>query len=98
VNKRVVEILAERIYALELEAALPAKTWAYRKAAWAVEDLETDIRLVYQSLGLKGLQRLEGVGPAIAKEIERLLIQEAGAMSQPDGHGPAADLLSRKGT
>jgi DNA repair photolyase len=74
VNKRVVEILAERIYALELEAALPAKTWAYRKAAWAVEDLETDIRLVYQSLGLKGLQRLEGVGPAIAREIERLLM------------------------
>jgi hypothetical protein len=76
VNKRVVEKLAERVYTLELEDAPPARVWAYRKAAWAVEDLQQDIRLVYQTMGIKGLQALGGIGPTLSAEIENMLIDQ----------------------
>jgi DNA repair photolyase len=74
-NKRVVEQLAYSLHMLELENASQNKIWAYRKAAWAVEDLEQDIRLVYRSMGLKGLESIPEVKPALAREIERLINQ-----------------------
>jgi len=72
-NRRLAEVLANRAYALELEAAPQAKIWAQRKAAWAVEDLPQDIGLVYQTLGLRGLQSLPGVSLDLARQIERWL-------------------------
>jgi hypothetical protein len=87
-NKRVVEALAERVYALELDAAPAWKAWAYRKAAWAIEDLEQDLGLVYRSLGLKGLQGIPDVGEKLAPEVERLLkgyLAQAGGETADDG-------------
>ena len=75
-NKRVVEQLANQLYMLELENASPNRLWAYRKAAWAVEDLEADVGLVYRSMGLKGLESIPNISPPIAKEIEVILVQE----------------------
>ncbi len=72
-NKRIVEQLANEVYSLELENASSSRIWAYRKAAWAVEDLEQDIGLVYRRMGLKGLESIPEVGVAIAKEIEDLI-------------------------
>ena len=46
---------------------------AYRKAAWAIEDLEPDIRLIYQALGLRGLQNITNVGNLMGEKIEKLL-------------------------
>jgi DNA repair photolyase len=74
-NKRVVEVLANRLYDLELSNPPPARVWAYRKAAWAIEDMEQDIGLVYRQLGIKGLQSIPGVGPRLGKDIEKLIIQ-----------------------
>ena len=53
-NKRIVEALADRLYTLELNGESNYRVWAYRKAAWAIEDLEQDIGLVCQAMGLKG--------------------------------------------
>lgn len=72
-NKRIVEILANHIYTLELENAPAARVWAYRKAAWAIEDLEQDVGLVHRTLGLKGLEAIPNVARPLAKEIEKLL-------------------------
>jgi DNA repair photolyase len=72
-NKRIVEQLAYALYMLELENAGQAKIWEYRKAAWAVEDLEQDIRLLYHTMGLRGLESLPEVKPAFAREIESLI-------------------------
>jgi DNA repair photolyase len=69
-NKRLVEALANQAYTLELQDAPSHQVWAYRKAAWAVEDLEQEIGLLYRTLGLKGLQSIPGVGPALARWIE----------------------------
>jgi hypothetical protein len=72
-NKRIVEKLASKVYALDLENANPSRIWAYRKAAWAVEDLDLDIGLIHERLGLKGLESIPNVNPLLAKEIEGLL-------------------------
>ena len=74
-NKRVEQALAEKAYDLELEAAPEWRLWAYRKAAWAVADLETDIGLVVRTMGVRGLQSLPGVSPDLAREIAGLVGQ-----------------------
>jgi len=75
-NKRIVEQLANELYTLELENIGLNRIWAYRKAAWAVEDLEQDIGLVYRSMGLKGLQSIPNVSAPFAKEIEAYIKTE----------------------
>ncbi|HTX78590.1 MAG TPA: radical SAM protein, partial [Longilinea sp.] len=72
-NKRIVEVLANRVHTMELENQTASRVWAYRKAAWAVEDLEQDIRLVYSQLGIKGLQSIPDIGPGLAPVVEKLI-------------------------
>ena len=72
-NKRIVEKLAYKLHMLELENASSSRIWAYRKAAWAVEDLEQDIGLIYRSMGVKGLESIPNVSPPLAAEIETLI-------------------------
>jgi DNA repair photolyase len=73
-NKRVVELLADKLYEMELNAEPDHRLWAYRKAAWAIEDMAEDIGLVYRTLGLKGLQTIPDVGQALGIVIEGLLV------------------------
>jgi len=72
-NKRVAEMLANKVYYMELNNAPSQHVWAYRKAAWAIEDLEQDVGLIYAQMGLKGLESIPNVGTKIAQEITRLL-------------------------
>jgi DNA repair photolyase len=76
-NKRVVEALANEVYRMEIEGAAPARIWAYRKAAWAIEDLPQALGLVYQTMGLKGVQSIENVGPELGAKVERLITSKA---------------------
>jgi hypothetical protein len=83
-NKRIVEVLANGAYELELDEAPSQQVWAYRKAAWAVEDTEQDVGLVYRTMGLRGLESIRDVGPEMAEEIERMLnIPTLGRTSAP---------------
>ena len=72
-NKRIVEALVYKLHMLELENASSSQIWAYRKAAWAVEDLEQDVGLIYRSLGRKGLESIPGISLSLAGEIEALI-------------------------
>ena len=72
-NKRIVEVLAYKLHMLELENSTPSQIWAFRKAAWAVEDLEQEVGLVYRSLGSKGLESIPNISPTLAREIETLI-------------------------
>jgi DNA repair photolyase len=75
-NKEIAARLADRVYDLEIERAPSQRVWAYRKAAWAVEDLEQDIRLVYRQMGLKGLESIPEVGPRLARQIESYIPED----------------------
>ena len=70
VNKRMSEILFHITRLLELVGAENHQVWAFRKAAWAVDELETDIKLV-QDRG--ALQQIENIGASIAKVIDEIL-------------------------
>jgi DNA repair photolyase len=72
-NKRVVEALANRCYYMELEGKPNHRVWAYRKAAWAIEDTPQDLGLIYRTMGRKGLESIENVGPRLAAVIEHLI-------------------------
>ena len=72
-NKKVVEVLAAKVHTLELDRQPQQLLWAYRKAAWAVEDLEQDISLVYSRMGQRGLQSIRGISQALAAEIIQIM-------------------------
>lgn len=76
-NKRIVEALAEEIYSMELCAASSASIWALRKAAWAIEDLEQDIGLVYRQMGRKGLESIPEIGVNLADKVQTLVREKS---------------------
>jgi len=69
-NKRIAERLFLRAYDLLLEDAKSHRQWAYRKAAWAVDEMESDIGATFAEHGTKGLEGIRGVGSTLAAEIE----------------------------
>ncbi len=76
VNKRVAERLFLKTYDLELEEAKDYRIWAYRKAAWVVDEWPQSIAQVYQTQGEKGLQAMPGVGTNLAGQIAKWLREE----------------------
>jgi len=82
-NKQVVEALANQVYDMELRGEPGQRVWAYRKAAWAIEDTEQDLGLIYRTMGRKGLESIENVGPKLAQAVEGLVIEQANANSYP---------------
>lgn len=72
-NKRVVEALANQVYLMELNDEPQHRLWAYRKAAWAIEDTPQDLGLVYRQMERKGLESIENVGPRLAEVVEGLI-------------------------
>lgn len=58
---------------MELDNAPGQRVWAYRKAAWAIEDLEQDVGLIYRQMGRKGLESIDNIGPRLAEVVEGLI-------------------------
>ena len=78
-NRRVAERLANQAYCVEIDAGPMNRVWTYRKAAWATEEMDQDIGLVYRTMGLRGLQAIPGVGVTLSSEVEALVTEiEAG--------------------
>lgn len=76
INKRIAEKLFLKTYDLELELAKDHRIWAYRRAAWAVDECEQSIADVYSARGTAGLEELSGVGRSIAGQIGHWLEDE----------------------
>jgi hypothetical protein len=72
-NKRIVEELSYQEHLLDLKRASEQRKWSVRNAANAIEDLEQNVGLVYQIMGMKGLQSIAGIDPEMAREVERLI-------------------------
>lgn len=72
-NKSIVEELANQAYTLEIENQPENKIWMYRKAAWAIEDLEQDVSLIYQLMGVRGLQNIPEAGLGMVGVVEHII-------------------------
>lgn len=72
-NKRIAERLFIKTYDLELEQAEKYRVWAYRKAAWAVDEWPESIADLYAERGEAGLLTLPSVGKNLAAVIGRWL-------------------------
>jgi len=73
VNKRIAEELFKRCYEMELVSGPSHKVWAYRRAGWAVDELDRDILTVYETRGVSGLQAISNIGPSLALFIAEKL-------------------------
>jgi len=73
INKRIAEQLFLRTYELELEEAKGYRIWAYRKAAWTVDEHPESIGELYRARGEAGLRELPGIGKSLAAVIGRWL-------------------------
>jgi DNA repair photolyase len=69
INKRVAERLFLKTYDLELEEAKDYRIWAYRKAAWTVDEWPESVAAIYEARGEAGLRELPGVGKRLAEQI-----------------------------
>jgi len=72
VNKKLSKIFYEIANLLEIEGTA-FKPKAYRKAAQALDNLKTDIFLIYKKEGFKGLKKIQGIGKSIAEKTEEYL-------------------------
>jgi len=71
-NQEIAQILFEIGDLLDLQE-VPFKPEAYKKAAIAIDLLEDDISSIYEKEGIKGLEKIKGVGKSIALSIEEYL-------------------------
>jgi DNA polymerase (family 10) len=71
-NQEVAQILFEIGEFLELQE-IPFKPQAYQQAAIAIDNMEEDILDLYKREGIKGLEKVPGVGKSIAEKIEEFL-------------------------
>jgi len=71
------EKIAEKFYLEARELQITGqggyKEWAYRKGAWALDDLSEDIQRIYKNEGLFGIMQIKGIGKSLADKIEKLL-------------------------
>lgn len=76
VNKRVAERLFLRTYDLELEQASDYRIWAYRKAAWTVDECPKSVVDIYEARGEAGLRELPNIGKSLGGQIAGWLEEE----------------------
>ena len=72
-NKRIAEKLFLKVYDLELAMESNYKIWAFRKAAWAVDELDRGIEEIYTAQGIEGLLAIPNIGKQLGGEIETIL-------------------------
>jgi DNA repair photolyase len=73
VNKQIAEKLFLKTYDLELEQAQQYRIWAYRKAAWTIDEWPESVAEIHREHGAAGLQKLPEVGKSVAAEIGKWL-------------------------
>ncbi len=76
-NKRLAEQLYLKTYDLELQEANSYRIWAYRKAAWALDDLSENAAEILETRGEARLRAALGVGASLATEIAHLAKTES---------------------
>jgi hypothetical protein len=76
-NKRIAEHLANKAYRQELAGGQGYRIWAYRKAAWALDDLEQDVCAIYGQMGVKRLESIPSLGKKLTREVKQQILSVA---------------------
>jgi Holliday junction resolvasome RuvABC DNA-binding subunit len=71
-NQKIAKILYEIEELLRIKG-VAFKPKAYRRAAQTLENLKEDISEIYKKEGIKGIDKIPGIGKSIAKKIEAYL-------------------------
>ena len=71
-NQEIAKIFYEISAFLEMED-VPFKPFAYEKAALTLENLEKDVKEIYQEGGREALEKIPGIGKSMAEKIEEYL-------------------------
>ncbi len=72
VNDKLAEIFFETARLLEIKG-VNFKPRAFRRAAESLEKLDKNVELIYKEKGVKGLEKIPGVGKSISQKIEEYL-------------------------
>ena len=73
INKEIAGKLYLEARELQMSSRGSYKEWAYRKAAWTIDDLKESIEKIYQDKGIDGIMEVQGIGEKLANKIEELL-------------------------
>ncbi len=71
-NQKIAKLLYEIEEYLDIKG-VAYKPRAYHKAALALENLKEDVSQLYKKEGIKGLEKISGIGKSIAKKIEEYI-------------------------
>jgi len=77
-NKELAGMLYLKARELQLSGESFYKEWAYRKAAWVIDELRKDIREIYEEKGENGLLEIPFIGRKLAEEIKELIKKNKG--------------------
>lgn len=74
INKKIAEKFYLKAREIQLSEQNKFKEWAYKKAAWALDNLGENIKEIYQKYkGINGIMEIKGIGQSLAGQIEKLL-------------------------
>ncbi|MGB9718234.1 MAG: hypothetical protein ACP5PQ_02010 [Thermoproteota archaeon] len=64
------EIARAQARELQLSGEGSYREWAYRKAAWSLDELEESIKTIFQKQGVEGIMQIKGISKGLAVQIE----------------------------
>ncbi|MBU1177828.1 hypothetical protein KJ903_01285 [Patescibacteria group bacterium] len=72
-NKEVAAHLYLEAREIQLSGQGGYREWAYRKGAWALDEMSTNIVEIYQQEGKDGIKKIKGIGDKLADKIVLIL-------------------------
>ncbi|MEM2100407.1 MAG: radical SAM protein [Thermoproteota archaeon] len=73
VNKRIAEMLYLKARELQLSGEETYRKWAYKKAAWSLDESGESVKTIFRRQGIEGIMQIEGIGRSLAVQIEAFL-------------------------
>ena len=70
VNKRIAAEFFIMARELQLNGKGGYREWAFRKAGWIIDDIQTNLQLIYNESGVDGFKNIKGIGQKLADYIE----------------------------
>ena len=69
INKRIAGDFYLKAREINLARGQSYREWAYRKAAWSLDELEKSIEEIYIEEGTEGVRKIKGIGSSLSKQI-----------------------------